>query len=64
MKKQLYPIQKTDWCVTWGRKSRGAWRVTYRYAKTLKEAKTLFKGKRGLVQYFKCSYEFRSVEEQ
>lgn len=63
MKKQLYPITKNDWCVSWGKKtnSKKGKFVTYmRFFIKKKDAMEWIKTKNvGYIQLFKINYEFR-----
>lgn len=60
MKKQVYKITKTDWFTT----CKVGSGVTCHYDMTLKEAKEWSKGREGIVQFFKMSYEFKDVKDQ
>lgn len=55
MNKQLYKIQKSDWCVS----IKEGTSIIYIYAKTRKEAVSKAKDHKGKIQLFKLSYEFK-----
>lgn len=62
MTAQVYPIKKTDWCVTVMTKKAGVKRVRYYYGVTLKEVREWAENKKGCVQFFKMTYEFKGMK--